>query len=86
MNPTIRTAAILAIAVSAGNVKADTLLTSEVALPGDVLLRVADLWEHGDRYEAAIEHIIATAALPDWSGGCGCDTPQKPALETAPGM
>lgn len=83
----IRTAAAaLALAFAATAAEAGDPFSSEVALPEDVLIRVAELWEEGDRYESAIEQIIATAALPDWSGGCGCDAPEETAAEIPPSM
>lgn len=70
---------IAAIAIAAGAAgassadPADRVLSGEVTLPGDVLLQIAALWEHGERYEPVIRAVIAEHAKPHWGWGDGCD-------------
>ena len=49
--------------------------SGELTLPDAVLLEVADLWEHGDRFEPVIRAVIAEHAKPHWACAEACGEP-----------
>ncbi len=61
---------LVAVAIHAS---ADSAHTHDLSdLPSDVAARVIELQKHGDRFEAAIDAIMAEAMKPSWTfDDCG---------------